>query len=148
MGGDVGVQLGFGMGWKWLRHYEICRGAAVGWTDGQMDGWIPTTPSTGRAQSSPPSPFVEQFGMGEPPPSPQSQGKAVSPSSAQGHALILRLLKKEKFSDRFSIPGPVRGLGPAKSKVSGALGDRAKSITGHRCHPGADGFVCVRVLVQ
>lgn len=147
VGGDLGVQLGFGMGWKSLQHYEICRGAAGGRTDGWTDGWIPTTPGAGRAQSSPPLPFMEQFGMGKPPPSPQSRGKAVSPSSAQGHALVLRLPKKKKFSDRFSIPGPVRGLGPAKSQVSGALGDRAKPITGHWCHPGADGFVgmCVSV---
>lgn len=90
-------------------------------------------PRRGQGTILPSLPFMEQFGMGEPPPSPQSRGKAVSPSSAQGHALVLRLLKKEKFSDRFSIPGPVRGLGPAKSQVSGALGDRAKPITGHRC---------------
>lgn len=40
VGGDLGVQLGFGMGWKSLQHYEICRGAAGGWTDGRTDGWM------------------------------------------------------------------------------------------------------------
>lgn len=145
MQSDLGVQRGFGMGWKLPQHYETCGGAAMEWVEGRMD---PTTPKVGRAQSSPPSSLMEQFGVGEPSPSQQSRGKAVSPSSAQGHALILWLLKKEKFSDRFSIPGPVRGLGPSRFQVSGALGDRAMSITGHWCHNDADGFVGMCMLVS
>lgn len=45
------------------------------------------------------------------------------PAQPQGHALHP---EKDNFSDRFSIPSPARGPGPAKLKVSGALGDQAK----------------------
>lgn len=75
-----------------------------------MEGWIPTTPKEGRAQSWPPSPSTGQFGLGEPRPSPQSRGKAVSPSSAQGDALVLRLPRREKSSPTgFLFVAPCEG---------------------------------------
>lgn len=72
-----------------------------------MEGWIHTTSKEGRAQSSPPLAFMEQSGMGKHLPCQQNWGRAVSPSPVQGQVLVLRLPKKEKFSNRFSIPSPM-----------------------------------------
>lgn len=106
---------------------SIRREAAVGRTDGQVP--FPPQPPPAQTEHNPPLSFhlCGAVWDGRTSSLATELGKGcfaqLSPKVTRS---IPQLPKKEKFSDRFSIPSPVKGLGPAEFKVSGALGDQAK----------------------
>jgi len=112
------------------------RGATDGWMDGRMDGRMDGLPPAPTGHNPPLSfHLCAEVGDG------RAGERLLHRAQPQGHALRPTAASERKVLGPVFHSQPLRGLGPAELGVSGALGDQAKQINGHRCHSSADGLV-------
>lgn len=102
--GDLGVQLGFGMGWKSRQHYEMCGGAAVGWKDG-------FTPPPRRAGHNPPLPWPSWSSLGWASTFPVSRtGEGLfHPAQSKVRCSSCGCRRKKSSPTGFLFPAPCEG---------------------------------------